>query len=218
MITLALGAVLVLVLLATTRPRWLPDLRRARHDYVPAFRHDALLPLYDGLQRLLGVPHAHRALLREAGIRDGDRVLEVGCGTGNLAVMAARRHPSTTVVAVDPGPRALARARRKSPAGEVTFVHGYGQALPHPEGSFDHVLCAFVLHHLSPEAKRGALAEVRRVLRPGGTLHLVDLGGEPPSGLPDAGLREEEVVRHRSRRLGHPWIVRARPTPAPVST
>ena len=83
-------------------------------DYVPAMGHDRLLPLYDLLHRLLGVASVHRPLVDQAGIRSGHRVLEIGCGTGNLVLLTKRLHPDAEVVGLDPDLRALARARRKA--------------------------------------------------------------------------------------------------------
>src|SRR5918994_6750363 len=82
--------------------------------YLPGMGHDRLLPLYDPLCRVLGMPKVHRPLVDQAGIRPGQRVLEIGCGTGNLALLAKRLHPEAKVVGLDPYPKALARARRKA--------------------------------------------------------------------------------------------------------
>ena len=147
--------------------------------YLPAMGHDRLLPLYDPYARLLGVPALHDRLLDQAGIGPGQRVLEVGCGTGNLTLLAQRRHPDAEVVGLDPDPRALARARGKAErAGSaVRWDRGTAGNLPYPDGSVDRVLSAFMFHHLDDAEKARMLAEVRRVLRPDGRLHLLDVGG-----------------------------------------
>ncbi len=167
-------------------------------SYLPGMGLDWLLPLYDPLTRALGMASAHRRLIDQADLRPGHRVLEVGCGTGNLALLAKREYPDTHVVGLDPDPKALARARRKA-AREDLFVQldpGFAGELPYPDESFDRALSAFMFHHLEPAEKREALREARRVLRPGGCLHLLDFGGakERSDGL---------VARlsHRSQRL-----------------
>ena len=146
--------------------------------YVPGMGHDRLLPLYDPLHRLLGLGEVHRQLVDQAYVRPGHRVLEIGCGTGNLAHLVKRLHPDAEVVGLDPDPKALARARRKAEreALRVGFDRGFAEGLPYPDASFDRVLSAFMFHHLGPDVKEEALREVRRVLAPGGSLHLLDVG------------------------------------------
>jgi ubiquinone/menaquinone biosynthesis C-methylase UbiE len=149
------------------------------HDYLPAAGRDALLPFYDLFTAALGVGALHRTLIDQAGLAAGQRVLEIGCGTGNLAVRAKRAHPGVEYVGSDPDPKALARAQRKTRGmAGIRFERGYAQQLPYPEGSFDRVLSALMLHHLDDDAKVAAAAEVRRVLRPGGSLHVADFGAE----------------------------------------
>jgi ubiquinone/menaquinone biosynthesis C-methylase UbiE len=153
--------------------------RHQEHDYMPAMGRDWLLPLYDPFTRLLGVTRIHRRLVELAGIESGHRLLEIGCGPGGLVLRAQRMHPDAEVVGLDPDPLALARARRKAEhAGlPVRFDQGKAGELPYSDESFDRVLSSFMFHHLDDDEKRRALAEVRRVLRPGGQLHLVDVAG-----------------------------------------
>jgi ubiquinone/menaquinone biosynthesis C-methylase UbiE len=153
--------------------------RHQEHDYLPAMGRDRLLPLYDPFTWLLGVHRVHRRLIELAGVEPGHRVLEIGCGTGNLALRAQRMHPDAEVVGIDPDPLALARARRKAErAGlPVRWDRGKAGELPYADESVDRVLSAFMFHHLDDAEKKSALAEVRRVLRPGGQLHLVDIAG-----------------------------------------
>jgi ubiquinone/menaquinone biosynthesis C-methylase UbiE len=154
-----------------------------RKTYVPGMAHDRLLRLYDPLCRLLGVAKVHRPLVDQAGIRPGQRVLGIGCGTGNLALLAKRLHPEAEVVGLDPDPKALGRAGRKAERDglPIRLDCGFAEELPYPGASFDRVLSAFMFHHLGPDEKEASLREVRRVLRPGGSLHLLDFGGEKAS-------------------------------------
>ena len=82
--------------------------------YLPAAGHDWFLPLYDPLVKLLGGETARKVLLDQAALRSGQRVLDVGCGTGTFAAMIKRLHPDVEVVGLDPYPKALARARCKA--------------------------------------------------------------------------------------------------------
>jgi ubiquinone/menaquinone biosynthesis C-methylase UbiE len=146
------------------------------HDYLPAAGHDALLPCYDALSCLLGMKKVHRTLIGQATLTDCRRILEIGCGTGNLTIRAKRAHPHLEVIGCDPDPRALDRARRKMDG--IRFDKGYAERLPYGDGEFDRVLSSMMLHHIGDDAKAAAAAEVFRVLRPGGRLHLVDIGGD----------------------------------------
>jgi ubiquinone/menaquinone biosynthesis C-methylase UbiE len=149
------------------------------HDYLPAAGRDAFLPFYDLFTAVLGVAAVHRRLIGQAGLAAGQRVLEIGCGTGNLSIRVKRTHPGVEVVGSDPDPLALARAQRKARNLDgIRFERGYAQRLPYPDAGFDRVLSALMLHHLDHDTKVAAAAEVARVLRPGGSLHLVDFTGQ----------------------------------------
>jgi SAM-dependent methyltransferase len=151
----------------------------SRAEFLPGFGHDWLLPLYDPFHKLFGFESYHRLLVEQAAIQPANRVLEIGCGTGNLLILTKQLHSDADVVGLDPDSKALARARRKARRESLSIEldHGFAQALPYPDASFDRVLSAFMFHHLELDQKRQALREARRVLRPGGSLHLVDLGG-----------------------------------------
>jgi SAM-dependent methyltransferase len=181
-------------------------------EYLPAMGRPALLPLYDPLTRLLGVRDAHWRLVAQAGIEPGATVLEIGCGTGNVLLLAARAVPGATFVGLDPDPAVLGAARRKARRAGVALRldHGYADRLPYPDGSVDRVLSSFMLHHLPADQQREALQEVRRVLAPGGRLHLLDIDGSPPSR---AGrlLRAGHLHRAETHDHGHGHAHDARP-------
>jgi ubiquinone/menaquinone biosynthesis C-methylase UbiE len=170
------------------------------HDYLPAAGHDALLPCYDLFARLLGMPKVYETLISQAELADGQRVLEIGCGTGNLTTRVKRAHPAVEVTGSDPDPRALDRARRKAARlTGIRFERGYAQRLPYADGEFDRVLSSMMLHHLDGDAKAAAAAESFRVLRPGGRLHLVDIGGDTTG---DDGLMGR-LIRHNHHAAGN---------------
>ncbi|WP_375487521.1 class I SAM-dependent methyltransferase [uncultured Mycobacterium sp.] len=199
-----------------------------RHDYLPAAGRDIFLPGYDLLARVLGMSKAYNALIAQAELADARRVLEIGCGTGNVSIRAKRAHPATELVGCDPDPLALARARRKARGLRgISFDRAYAQKLPYADGEFDRVLSSMMWHHLPDDAKADAAAEVFRVLHPGGRLHLVDVGGAMtthdglaarrmlrthhvagnlgdsiPRLLRTAGFDCSEVASHRHRFVG----------------
>lgn len=144
--------------------------------YLPAAGKDWLLPFFDPFTKLLGIEAVHGKLIQQAAISPGHRVLEVGCGTGNLLSLAKRLCPAAQAVGIDPDPKALALARRKAErrGAAIQFDSGFSEELPYPDASFDRVLSAFMLHHVRSDAKSLAVREARRVLKPGGSLHLVD--------------------------------------------
>ncbi len=181
------------------------------HDYLPAAGHDALLPCYDLMSRLLGMKRVHEAVIAQAELSDCRRVLEVGCGTGNLIIRAKRGRPQLEAIGCDPDPRALDNARRKAgQLKEIRFERAYAERLPYGDGEFDRVLSSMMLHHVDGNAKTAAAEEIFRVLRPGGTLHLVDIGGDMTAG---DGLAARFILRsrHAAGNLGDaiPRLLRA---------
>jgi ubiquinone/menaquinone biosynthesis C-methylase UbiE len=170
--------------------------------YLAGMGKHWLLPLYDPLTRLVGIPRLHRRLLDQADLRPGQQVLEIGCGTANLLLAAKQATPGITAVGLDPDPAALARARRKSRRRglEVRLDRGYADELPYDDERFDVVLSSLMLHHLPSEEKEPAAREVLRVLRPGGRLHVVDIGGHDHEHGGPMGRRA-----HGNRHLHDNW-------------
>jgi ubiquinone/menaquinone biosynthesis C-methylase UbiE len=122
-------------------------------------------------------------LVRLARLEPGQSVLDIGCGTGSLAIAAKRRvGPSGTVQGIDASPEMIARARKKAgKAGvDVAFTNGVVESLPFPDRHFDAVLSTLMLHHLPRAARQQCAREMRRVLKPGGRVLAVDFGG--PTG------------------------------------
>lgn len=120
----------------------------------------------------------------QAQFQPGESVLDVGCGTGTLALVAQERVGETGhVVGIDPSRQMIARARRKMKRARLSldFQLGVIEALAFPDQSFDVVLCTLMIHHVPDDLKRQGLAEIARVLKPGGRLMIVDSGLE---GIP----------------------------------
>ena len=151
----------------------------ADQPYLKALRFDALTPLYDFVIRhTLPETEFKRHLVRQADIHDGQRILDLGCGTATLSVLMKELHPGATIIGLDGDPKILELAKKKAchTATDILLTLGMAYELPYADGSFDRALSSLVLHHLSREQKRRTLRELHRVLRWGGLLHVADWG------------------------------------------
>lgn len=158
---------------------------RGQHKYVPALKYFRLTPLYDPLIRwTMGETTFRRRLIKQAQLREGYNVLDLGCGTATLTIMIKKMHPDVEIVGIDGDHKILEIARNKvDKAGlKIKLDHGLAFALPYPDDSFDRVFSSLLFHHLTSENKLRTLGEVLRVLRPKGELHAADFG-EPKSLL-----------------------------------
>jgi ubiquinone/menaquinone biosynthesis C-methylase UbiE len=117
-----------------------------------------------------------RVALAAADIGSGQRVLDLGCGTGSHAALIQGDHPDAMVVGIDVDLHVLhlARAHSAKRGATVRLLCATAAALPLATNTFDHVFCSLLLHDLSHVNKKRALSEATRVLRPGGVLHLID--------------------------------------------
>lgn len=135
-------------------------------------------------------------ILKLARLAPGETVLDVGCGTGTLAIAAKRiAGASGRVQGIDASPEMLARAKKKAKrAGmDVAFTEAPAQALPFADASFDLVLNTVMLHHLPRPGRAQCAAEMRRVLKPGGRVLVVDF----------AVSQEKGLIAHLHQRHGH---------------
>jgi demethylmenaquinone methyltransferase/2-methoxy-6-polyprenyl-1,4-benzoquinol methylase len=132
---------------------------------------DRIAPVYDLMNRVMtaGLDQRWRRATAKAVVRTGDRVLDAACGTGDLAIIAAKG--GATVTGLDFSERMLERARHKAP--ELEWVRGDLLALPFADASFDAATVGFGVRNVADLA--GAIAELRRVLRPGGRLAVLEI-------------------------------------------
>ncbi|MCL5986275.1 MAG: class I SAM-dependent methyltransferase [Actinobacteria bacterium] len=148
-------------------------------EYIPALKYSWLTFLYDPLLRWIMREYVFkRRLIEQANIKDGQKILDLGCGTATLTIMIKRYCPQAVVFGIDGDRRILGVAKAKVDKAHLDIRLDYGMAfqLPYADSTFDRVLSSLVIHHLSTENKKRTFREVFRVLRPGGEFHIVDLG------------------------------------------
>lgn len=150
-------------------------------DYapVPPAGFSVLTRFYDVLCSIFGFGGGlKRKALAIAAIRDGETVLDIGCGTGVFLKMAAKRISSARFIGVDPDADALRIAEKRLRKYEsiVVLKKGFAEELPIESGSVDVCVSSLAFHHMPDAAKKKAVAEIFRVLRPGGRVLIADFG------------------------------------------
>jgi ubiquinone/menaquinone biosynthesis C-methylase UbiE len=173
--------------------------------YVPATRWPAFTRLYDPILASAMREGRWRAeLLRRLGpdLPDGGTVVDIGCGTGTFALALKERSPDARIVGVDGDEEILGLAQAKPGAAQIEWREGLAQELPVPDGGADVVTISLVLHHLLPEDKRRALAEARRIVKPGGCLHVADWG-RPADPLMSAAFFVAQAIDGFDRTADH---------------
>jgi SAM-dependent methyltransferase len=147
--------------------------------YVPALRHDWLTPFYDVIVKFTTRERRFkRALIGQARLEPGLRVLDLATGSGTLALWMKQCQPKLDLSAVDGDPTILAIARRKAAKAnaEIQWLQALSTELPFPALHFDRVVSSLFFHHLTWEAKLRTAREVFRVTKAGGELHVADWG------------------------------------------
>jgi len=196
-----------------------PDSHDDRHEHGVGLIQT---PLRYDLQRLLLGPQGRRfrlQLVDLAEVSGGDAALDVGCGPGRLVqALAARTGPLGRAVGVDPAPEMIRYARllaRAGVRGAVEFTAGEAQRLPFPDASFDAVTCSLALHHVPGAERSAAVAELLRVLRPGGRLVVAEMTDEHRPRWLGRGHHGDGVLMARDLLVAAGCTVVTRPTGLP---
>lgn len=155
---------------------------RAKSEYIPALYQHWLTPLYDPFMRyLMREKEFKRRLIRNANPQPGEKILDLGSGTGTLTIMLQKAQPAAVISGMDIDPTVLNIALQKAiqenlPA--IQWDRGQASDLPYQDKTFDLVVSSLMIHHLAPDEKKLAFEEVFRVLKPGGRFQIADFG--PP--------------------------------------
>jgi len=146
-------------------------------NFLPALRFPAFTRFYDPIVRFATREKLFKGLLIEqTGISSNETVVDIGCGTGTLAIDIKQRYSDSTVIGLDADPEILSIARRKADVAgvHVDFVQGYANDLPFTDSSVQRVVSSLFFHHLLKVQKSLAFDEILRILMPGGELHIAD--------------------------------------------
>lgn len=148
-------------------------------DYTEALTLGFLTKWYDSIVNFLGFGQRYYA--KAAGHiqpKDQDRILDIGTGTANLAIVIKRKYPKVKIIGVDPDKKILEIAKRKikKEVLDIELVNAPAQKLPFPSESFDFVVSSLTIHHIPKMFKRESFLEMKRVLKKNGTILIVDFG------------------------------------------
>jgi SAM-dependent methyltransferase len=150
-------------------------------EFTPALGRRGLTGLYDAAIALMTRETVWReALVAQLAPRDGEIIVDVGCGTGTLAILIKAAAPGADMIGIDPDPEVLDLARRKALAdmADVKFREGFAGEVADLIGrnGADRIVSSLVFHQVPIDGKRAGLASIYAALRPGGELHIADYG------------------------------------------
>ena len=150
---------------------------KTQTPYIPALSYDWLTKFYDPLIKWgMQEDTFKNTLIEQAQIKEGFKLLDIGCGTATLALLIKRQHPSSEVYGIDGDDNILAIAQEKVASSGLTvnLKKAMAHQLPYPDNYFDRIFSSLVFHHLTTENKEQAFREILRVLKPNGEFHLAD--------------------------------------------
>lgn len=149
------------------------------NKFIPALRFKWLTPFYDFFLALtMPEKTIKQTLIVEANLYSGIKLLDFGCGTATLTIMAKQFSPEVKVTGVDIDRQILDKATKKIKEEKLDiFLLDYdGKHLPFQRNAFDRIISCLVFHHLDTDTKRTVLAELFRVIDKNGQVHIADFG------------------------------------------
>lgn len=153
--------------------------KKPEDNYIPALSYNFLTPFYDAAVKWTTREKVFKGkLIEQIEMPAAGRLLDLACGTGTLTIALKRKFPLAEIHGLDGDKLILGIARRKADAkgAEINFTKAFSTALPYTDNFFDVVVTSLFFHHLSLENKQKTSLEIRRVLKPGGALHVADRG------------------------------------------
>ena len=148
-------------------------------DYTKALTIGFLTPCYDFLQKLIGMGDVfYLDIASYIAPKNQAEILDVGTGTGNLAIAVKRKYPKVRIDAIDPDERVLKIADKKIKERKfgIKLKKAYAQQIPFGDNHFDFVVSSFAIHHIPRALRRQAFSEMKRVLKKKGIILIVDFG------------------------------------------
>lgn len=155
------------------------------YKHAPALINTWLTSFYDPIVNIFGVGTIlQKKTLQEITLQDGQRFLDVGCGTGTLVMFVKKKYPKSEIIGLDPDKYVLEIAKRKAKKNnlKIEFIQSGAEKLPFSSNSFDTIVSSLAFHHLPTKIKKQALKEIYRVLKPNGQFLLIDIG--KPKNIP----------------------------------
>ena len=155
-----------------------------RKEHIQPLTVGFLTPFYDSIIKLFAFYKFYQKIASQIPKDRKTHILDVGTGTANLAIVIKKRSPNAEILGIDPDEKILkiAKSKIKKEKLDIKFVKAFAQKLPFKKQSFDYVVSSFAIHHIPSHLKNQAFSEMYRVIKPGGTILIIDIG--VPKNLP----------------------------------
>lgn len=153
--------------------------KNRNEDFIPALKFKRLTGFFDTfLKVFMNEDKIKRDFIEIVQIKDYDKILDFGCGTGTLLQILSTRHPNNKFIGVDIDKNVLELAKKKLMQNNTEIVLDIydGLRMPYEDNYFDKILSSLVIHHISTENKPLIFREIQRTLKPGGEIFIMDLG------------------------------------------
>ena len=149
-----------------------------RKEHIKPLTVGFLTPFYDSIIKIFAFSEFYQKIAHQIPQDKTVHILDVGCGTANLAIAIKRRSPNAEISGIDPDERILkiAKEKIKKEKLDIKLVKAYAQKLPLKSQSFEYVVSSFAVHHIPSHLKNQAFYEMHRVLRKNGTILIIDIG------------------------------------------